>query len=569
MTKNLVFFVKLAILIVYVIFQGREFSHRLQTLDSHMFFIFFGFLFALLFTALLCASLIERPFVRLFYGALLSISSFFSTSYTSVSNADFSYDSFLMMLASITSYQEAMDQHWSLISGQIYVSALLFIAIAINPKGYCTGRVCKVCSYLLVPISIVLLTFLLFFRGGEGARGVIPAFKSLAYFNLYLWDELNVIAKTNYIPAELPKQRLIKNDIIVVMDESVNPNYLDTSNHQGINTLLNMPHDNVTVFNYGYAVAATNCSDGSNRVVRYGGTRDDYNLKIRGWPSIWLYAKQSGMRTVYIDSQRTNGIYQNGMNSAEAKYIDDFIQFDDVSVVERDIEAARVIVSRLNNEYSEFIYVNKIGAHFPVADKYPNSHNAFQPTLPKNNHDLNPQSDVRSHVNGREESWRLYRNSYRNTLSWNVGEFFQVLFKSTSFSNSVVLYTSDHGQNLRENGNFDIGHSTHCNSSPFQDEGLVPFIAILGDSAVADELKINFQQRYNNSSHYNIFPTLLNFMGFDPKYIEQNYGASLFNSTKDPMTFNTRFYARLGKKPVWVPVDVSKSAVPSPKDYQK
>src|SRR3546814_10073345 len=82
------------------------------------------------------------------------------------------------------------------------------------------------------------------------------------------------------------------------------------------------------IYNYGLAASVTNCSVGSNVTLRYGGTRKDYQRINGTQPSIWAYARKAGLRTVYIDSQRTGGALQNMMTDEERALIDTFLQFD-------------------------------------------------------------------------------------------------------------------------------------------------------------------------------------------------------------------------------------------------
>ena len=41
-------------------------------------------------------------------------------------------------------------------------------------------------------------------------------------------------------------------------------------------------------------------------------------------------------------------------------------------------------------------------------------------------------------------------------------------------------------------------------------------------------------------------------MGYDADEVAHYYGDTLLAPHRDPMTFNTKFEARLGQKPVWV-----------------
>src|SRR3546814_4503112 len=60
---------------------------------------------------------------------------------------------------------------------------------------------------------------------------------------------------------------------------------------------------------------------------------------------------------------------------------------------------------------------------------------------------------------------------------------------------------------------------------------------------------------HNRSSHYMIFPTLLELMGYDPSAVEKRYGRALNEASHDPVSFNKLFNARLNRKPQWVTID--------------
>jgi predicted ATP-grasp superfamily ATP-dependent carboligase len=53
---------------------------------------------------------------------------------------------------------------------------------------------------------------------------------------------------------------------------------------------------------------------------------------------------------VYIDAQRTAGNLQNLMTDTEKKDIDEFVQFDQTSVRDRDMAAAAKLIELLNDD---------------------------------------------------------------------------------------------------------------------------------------------------------------------------------------------------------------------------
>jgi hypothetical protein len=70
------------------------------------------------------------------------------------------------------------------------------------------------------------------------------------------------------------------------------------------------------------------------------------------------------------------------------------------------------------------VVINKVGAHFPVHDKYPDAFMAYRPTLPRGQFTEVADTGKRDGFNGQPDDWVLYRNAYKNTVLWNVGEFF-------------------------------------------------------------------------------------------------------------------------------------------------
>jgi glucan phosphoethanolaminetransferase (alkaline phosphatase superfamily) len=289
-----------------------------------------------------------------------------------------------------------------------------------------------------------------------------------------------------------------------------------------------------------------------NTTLRHGGTREEYRRINATMPSLFDYAHAAGMETVYLDAQRTAGRLHNGMNREEVLGLDHFVQYDRVPVLQRDHAIADSIALRLANDRSEFILVNKVGAHFPIHDKFPDSYMRHRPVLPRGRFADITDTGSRAGFGGSPHEWELYRNSYRNTLEWNVGAFFDRLLGKADLSRATIVYTSDHGQDLHEEGR--RGLSTHCSSAPVPEEGIVPLVVIEGAAAATLDWDANLAANRDRTSHYQIFPTLLALMGFDPAEVEKMYGASLVPPSRDPGTFNILYNARLGREPVWMSI---------------
>jgi lipid A ethanolaminephosphotransferase len=442
------------------------------------------------------------------------------------------------------------------------IALLLLVGIAIKPPG--SRSVAHPVAAAAPLVGVALLASILFARGGEGARGLPGAFTPLAYAAI-LSHEASAAGtgprQDVALPAPRPKPA---RDIVLIVDESIAGNYLDLISPGGVRSGLKEARPGVAIYDFGAAAAVTNCSIGSNLTLRYGGTREDY-LRINAtMPSIWRYAHKAGLRTVYIDAQRTGGALQNMMDRTELRDVDRFIQFDGVRVRDRDMAAADALASLLGDGSADFVIVNKVGAHFPVHDKYPDAFARYQPALPKGRYGEVADTGSRAGFGGRPEDWRLYRNAYRNSLLWNVGAFFDRLFARADLERATLIYTSDHGQNLHERGG--AGVATHCASEPVPEEGLVPLVVIEGAPATLDWRRGVAAGR-DKASHYAIFPTLLAVMGYPEQKVRLLYGASLVGPPAPALSFNTRFNARLGRKPVWKTIDPARIVPPPPQDF--
>jgi hypothetical protein len=95
---------------------------------------------------------------------------------------------------------------------------------------------------------------------------------------------------------------------------------------------------------------------------------------------------------------------------------------------------------------------------------------------------------------------------------------------------------------------------------------LVPLVVIEGAPATLDWRRAVATGR-DKASHYAVFPTLLALMGYSEQRVRPLYGASLVGPPAPALSFNTRFNARLGRKPVWKTIDPARIVPPPPQDF--
>ncbi|MBD9562596.1 sulfatase-like hydrolase/transferase [Pseudomonas sp. PDM09] len=551
-------YLKELLLVLYLLKNYDDYLNRLDALGIGFPVLLYGAMFVVLTVALFMTAYIRQTLIRHLFALVMSGSAVFFDVYTQVTAGYMTYSSFVSLVYSGGFIQEAAYQYRDAIISAMVSGLLLLIGIGLKPR-----RRAPLPGALLVAapvLGVLMLSTVLFVRAGEGARGLPIMYIPLAYLNLFTYEALHNTVGPREPVSLMRIDQPVGHDIVLIIDESISGNYLDINTPFGVHSNLKEPRPGVDIFNYGYAASIANCSADTNVTLRYGGTRADYIRINSTLPSIWQYAKKAGLRTVYIDSQRTGGNLQNLMNAAEQKDIDEFVQFDRTSVRDRDMAAAAKLIELLNDGKPELVVINKVGAHFPVHDKYPDAFMAYRPTLPRGQFVEVADTGTRDGFNGQPDDWLLYRNAYKNTVLWNVGEFFARVFAQADLSHALLIYTSDHGQDLHERGN--PGLNTHCGGDPVEEEGLVPLVVISGSGLQTLDWQAQLPANKDRSSHYNIFPTLLQVMGYDLAGIEAVYGKPLSVPTGDDFTFNYRFNARLGAKPEWKHIDLNSIVTP-------
>lgn len=552
--------VKPILIALYLLAGGGAVAERVSALGLSAGLVLYTGLFALLLLALLLTASIGSVAVRTIYALALAGAAAFLGAYGQVSGDFLSYDAFLTMTGSTDSTTDALAHNWRPILFGAAPALLLLAAIVWPPQR--RARIPQALLIAAAPTAVFLLAAIFYARGGDGGRGLPAPFPPLAYAALSAWENAAHGLGPRAGVAMAPSGREDARDIVLIVDESVAGRYLDINDPRGVRSGLAEPPPGVTVHNYGLAASITHCSLGTNRTLRYGGTRGDYQRINAAMPSVWDYARRAGYHTVLIDAQRNGGPGASAIAKGELDGIGTLHQPGETPVRDRDMAAADRIAALTRNGRADFVIVTKVGAHFPVHDKYPDAFMRYRPALPRGRFLDISDTGSRAGFGGSAEEWRQYRNAYRNTLAWNVGAFFDRLFAKADLDAATIVYTSDHGQDLHEDGR--PGYTTHCTPAPRPSEGAVPLVVIEGGDGSGADWRGNLAANRGRASHYNVFPTLLALMGYRREDIAPVYGRSLLDRTEDDLTFNARFYARLGKEPLWVPIDPARLPSPDP-----
>ncbi len=374
-------YLKELLLVLYLLKGYDYYLDRLNALGLGLATLLFGAMFAVLVLALWMTAYIRQTLVRHVFALAMFVSAVFFEVYTRVTDSYLTYSQFVSLVYSGGFIQEAAYQYREVIVSAVISGLLLLFGIALKPR-----RSVRLPGYLPIAapvLGVLLLSGVLFLRAGEGARGLPVMYTPLAYLNLFAYESLHNTIGPREPVTLVRRSSSIEQDIVLIIDESVGGNYLDINAPFGVHTGLKTPPEGVDIFNFGYAASIANCSADTNVTLRYGGTRADYMRINSTRPSIWQYAKKAGLRTVYIDAQRTGGYLQNLMTELEKQDIDEFVQFDHTSVRDRDMAAAAKLIELLGDDQAELVVINKVGAHFPVHDKYPDDFMTYRPALPR------------------------------------------------------------------------------------------------------------------------------------------------------------------------------------------
>jgi len=305
------------------------------------------------------------------------------------------------------------------------------------------------------------------------------------------------------------------NNIIWIIDESVTGSYLSINGYNKKTTpyLDSLVHDSDLVSNYGVVNSVSNCSAESNLFLRVGMLPKGKLVvasEMNTLPTIFQYAKRAGYTTWLFDSQAKDGHLQDYLTPYDLESIDHFNTLrSSVPRDKRDIVFLEKIAEIIGRGESgkNFIVAVKYGCHIPYLTTYDQKYSPFKPALKT------------AYSGWGTANKEAMLNTYRNAVYNSVDRYLERLVKKFDFRDSIVFYTSDHGQNL-----FEIpGRSrTHCSTDTVvKNEVSVPLMVFTENAKntfVVDSSLYYSQQQ--------IFPTTLDLMGYGDSVVRQ-YGPTL------------------------------------------
>ena len=381
-----------------------------------------------------------------------------------------------MLNASVANISDAMAQYKDIILTAIFKTAVLFLPLIIASSLNLNYKLSQKTNTLFFLTSFLcLLFFYVFILVNRGAPALIGFPKGFSYgfgsLMVKINSELTPIQTIKTVPTPLlANVRGDIENIIVIVDESVEYSRFSQE----------FKNNQPTIVNFGLSYSGGNCSATSNYIIRKGYWECSKNdsLEIKEVDSLFAIAQRQGFYTTYIDNQGVlkDRTIRNYIDEKELTHIDNPIPNVAAPMFKRDKLSLDIIQKTLTNDKRNFIFVNKLGAHFPYEQ-------TIAPNSVTDNNALN----------------------YKKSIQMNCVNYIEKLHQIIG-KNSIVFYTSDHGQELN-------ARATHCNTGTniSDKEYTVPFIIMTKNSALVQLIRKT--QNTNALTHLEFSESIRNILG--------------------------------------------------------
>ena len=534
---------KLLLLLAFIAFTNTSFVQRVSLLwdaGRPQTLVPFIAIWGMALLALIIAALQPNLWIRGFWAVVTALSAATSWGYASASNSQLNVFEILSLWNARHEADRAAEfyQPHVLMAAAVLVTGIVIMMMPGTLKGAAAKWLTRLAWVPIFPIAIIAGIVLM--KSGGGSQGMPSQFSTIALGSLAGTKIAAQGAVTRGDVTWTPSTSAQRHNIVVLVDESVGADFIDLV--PGNPHTPNFAKHAGKFVNYGRAASGGNCSNYSNAILRMAASRKNLVDSINTSPTLWQYAKKAGYRTVFIDAQAGNisdpGLMQNFMTMKERESIDVFHAIRGVESYDADGILADLVARELQSNEPTFIYADKNGAHFPYDDSYPKKAAHYHPTATEAGADTDDSRMA----------------SYRNAVAWSVDLFMDRLLTTANFSNTLLVYTSDHAQS------FDRKTLTHCiveNPDTFM--AVVPLMVMTPDAADRAALQQGAQRLAGRASHFQIAPSVLSWMGYTAADIATRYDENLYTATAHDSAFTSGDVFGLFSKSIFLwPVDLTK-----------
>ncbi|GJE15636.1 sulfatase-like hydrolase/transferase [Methylobacterium marchantiae] len=472
--------------------------------------------------ALVTVALERRTGLRCAWAFVIAAGTTAAVAYRHVADSDLTSVEMMTLWHVRHEAGRAFQAYWSLslAAGLVFIATITLFAWPPRPTSLFQWPRRLVGVLPILPIGLCFSMLLM--EGGRRLTALPQQFAQAANF-LFVGSRIMTTTLPTRSPVEMAAGPELAKRIVLIVDESIRADYISLS--PGNSATPHLADHRARFVDFGPAASGGNCSASSNAILRFTATRHDLPRSVQTSPSIWRYAKQAGYRTVYIDGQSSHirmlgavggrSKLQNHMSLAETLDIDDLHTFDDVPDSDADQKVAEIIAREIKADEKVFVYANKNGAHFPYENAYPRRN-----PDPSSSPDTSPQRTLLDH--------------YRNAVFHSVSQFFKTFFDSADLRDSVVFYTSDHGQRLQS------GKTSHCNViDPDAREALVPLLVAASDARLQGQFRKGAEINLGRADHFAIIPSVLYTMGYPLNDVLAHYGSSMLTLIETTPSFTS------------------------------
>jgi len=397
----------------------------------------------------------------------------------------------------------------------VFIS-LLFILLVIAIDKLMKPQFNK--RYSLLYLFSIAIVYLVIDKSQANRLAFPGATKTPA---LYIYS----LTKSLYVgPRDLVSIQPEKNSeidhIIWVIDESVRSDHLGINGYNKETTPFLTSLNNSNLINLGHASSAAVCSDYSHYVMITGTRASEIPAHIenrRVSPLIFQYATKAQYKPMLIYSPGYEDIPQGYLTKFDFEHIpiriNTAMNHPELKRHNHDFKSIEYLAREIEKEEKTFSYFLKYGCHFHYEDAYPKDQTFYHPT-----------QDPRDWTMTNKEATI---NSYDNAIRWSVDKFMNQLLDTLKDKRFLIIYTSDHGQNILDHPEIKL---THCikDKAP-KVMAAVPMI-LLGDSITIASIQNNYSLS-SKSSHFDIFPSTLSLLGYNDQWVRTNYESLGFLDT--------------------------------------